>query len=77
MKCVSPADRLDPPNEAEKAPKEDLGKIPVEGLCAPAQIVTKKRLCSNPDIAGARKWLITALAKRALEIIKEQDDAKN
>ena len=29
-------------------------------------------LCTNPDVRGAREWLIDAIARRALEIFKEQ-----
>jgi hypothetical protein len=38
----------------------------------PPGLTTRRTLCSNPDLKGAREWLIDALARRALEIMKEQ-----
>lgn len=37
-------------------------------------LTTRPCLCSNPDIKGAREWLIDAIARRALEIMKEQSN---
>ncbi len=35
-------------------------------------LTSRLSLCSNRDLKGAREWLIDAIARRALEILKEQ-----
>jgi hypothetical protein len=46
-------------------------KTALGGLAQP-EITATPSLCSNPDLKGAREWLIDALARRALEIMQEQ-----
>ena len=59
-------------------PQEGAQKQPTGAAVDPKELRRYPVLCSNPDIKGAREWLIDAIARRALEILGQDgsDDGK-